>query len=83
MADNLRFVLSPTVAGRAALMRTLLARPQAVLLDEPFSSLDPERRHDIRRFVLTTIRDSAIPALLVTHDPQDASAAGGPVIAMT
>ena len=53
-----------------------------LLPGEPFSSLEPERRHDIRRFVMTTIRDSAIPALLVTHDPQDARAAGGPVIAL-
>ena len=75
--------LSGGQRARAALMRTLLARPQAVLLDEPFSSLDPERRHDIRGFVLTTIRDSGIPALLVTHDDQDARAAGGPVIALT
>ncbi|MCG6112387.1 MAG: ATP-binding cassette domain-containing protein [Paracoccus sp.] len=75
--------LSGGQRARAALMRTMLARPRAVLLDEPFSSLDPERRHEIRRFVLATIRDSAIPALLVTHDPQEADAAGGPVIALT
>jgi putative thiamine transport system ATP-binding protein len=75
--------LSGGQRARAALMRTLLARPRAVLLDEPFSALDPARRHEIRQFVLTTIRESAIPALLVTHDPQDADAAGGPVIALT
>lgn len=75
--------LSGGQRARAALMRTLLARPHAVLLDEPFSALDPERRHEIRRFVLTAIRASRIPALLVTHDPQDADAAGGPVIGLT
>lgn len=74
--------LSGGQRARAALMRTLLARPKAVLLDEPFSALDPALRHDIRQFVLATLRGNGIPALLVTHDPQDAEAAGGRVIAL-
>ncbi|WP_330449435.1 ATP-binding cassette domain-containing protein [Paracoccus marcusii] len=83
MAGRDPATLSGGQRARVALMRTLLARPQAVLLDEPFSALDPARRQDIRRFVLTAIRDSGIPALLVTHDLQDAEAAGGPVVALT
>lgn len=75
--------LSGGQRARVALMRTLLARPQAVLLDEPFSALDPARRQDIRRFVLTAIRDSGIPALLVTHDLQDAEGLGGQVVTLT
>ncbi|WP_405404358.1 ATP-binding cassette domain-containing protein [Paracoccus sp. Ld10] len=74
--------LSGGQRARAALMRTLLARPRAVLMDEPFSSLDPDRRHEIRQFVFSTVRRSAIPALLVTHDRQDADAAGGPVVVL-
>ena len=75
--------LSGGQRARAALIRTLLARPCAVLLDEPFSALDPERRHEIRAFALATIRSSGIPALLVTHDRADADAAGGPVVALS
>lgn len=71
--------LSGGQRARVALMRTLLAEPRAVLLDEPFSGLDADLRHEIRGFVLATIRQASIPALLVTHDRQDAEAAGGAV----
>ena len=60
-------------------MRTLLAKPQALLLDEPFSRLDAGLRDDIRNFVFDHARQEQIPVLLVTHDSSDADAAGGPV----
>jgi putative thiamine transport system ATP-binding protein len=75
--------LSGGQRSRAALMRTLLAEPAAVLLDEPFSSLDAGLRDEIRAFVFDHIRRRGIPALLVTHDAADARAAGGPVLALT
>lgn len=65
---------------RVALMRTLLAEPQALLLDEPFSSLDRNRRADVRELVLSTTRRRGLPVVLVTHDAEDAEAAGGPVL---
>lgn len=64
---------------RVALMRTLLADPQALLLDEPFSSLDKTRRVDIRAQVFEAARRKSLPVLLVTHDEEDAEAAGGEV----
>lgn len=74
--------LSGGQAARVALVRTLLARPKAVLLDEPFSRLDPGLRSEIRKLVFDRIRREAIPALLVTHDAEDAAQAAGPVIVL-
>ncbi|WP_417671075.1 ATP-binding cassette domain-containing protein [Roseibium sp.] len=65
---------------RVALMRVLLSRPEVLLLDEPFSSLDRALRADIRDLVLTVAKDEELPVVLVTHDPEDAQAAGGEVL---
>lgn len=74
--------LSGGQRARVALMRTLLAEPLALLLDEPFSKLDAGLRDEMRAFTFAHIRDRGIPALMVTHDPQDAAAAGGPLIGL-
>lgn len=68
--------LSGGQRSRVALLRALLARPDAVLLDEPFSKLDAELRADMRQFVFDHLRERGIPALLVTHDPEDAPPGG-------
>lgn len=72
--------LSGGQRARAALMRTLLSEPLALALDEPFSKLDPDLRGEMRQFTFSHIKARQIPALLVTHDPEDASAAAGPTI---
>lgn len=72
--------LSGGQKARAALMRALLADPAALLLDEPFSKLDTGLRHEIRAFTFSQITARNIPALMVTHDPGDAEAAGGQIL---
>ncbi|RBO82034.1 ATP-binding cassette domain-containing protein [Marinomonas aquiplantarum] len=79
-ANALPSELSGGQQARVALLRTLLAEPDYLLLDEPFSKLDPALRRDVRAFVLEQIRQSNIPALLVTHDPEDAKAMQGPCL---
>ncbi len=72
--------LSGGQRARAALMRTLLSQPRCLLLDEPFSKLDTALRERIRHFVFEHARQAALPTLLVSHDPEDAAAAGGRVV---
>jgi putative thiamine transport system ATP-binding protein len=76
-ANALPKELSGGQQARVALLRTLLSKPDYLLLDEPFSKLDPALRRDVRAFVLNEIRQANIPALLVTHDPEDAKAMEG------
>lgn len=64
--------LSGGQRARVSVLRALLAKPQALLLDEPFSRLDMALRERFRRFVFERIAEQRIPALLVTHDPADA-----------
>ena len=72
--------LSGGQKSRAALARCLLAEPQALLLDEPFTSLDSDLRQEIRGFVLDRARATGLPVLLVTHDQGDALAASGRIV---
>ena len=63
--------LSGGQRARVALARALLAQPQALLLDEPFSKLDMRLRQRMRALVFGAITKRGIAALLVTHDSAD------------
>jgi putative thiamine transport system ATP-binding protein len=68
---RLPHTLSGGQRSRVSVLRALLAQPQALLLDEPFSRLDMALRERFRRFVFERLREQGIPALLVTHDAHD------------
>ena len=69
--------LSGGQKARVALARVLLAEPNFLLLDEPFSKLDMQLRDQIRALVFERAKSSRLPVILVTHDAADAAAAGG------
>lgn len=63
--------LSGGQRARVSLLRTLLAEPQALLLDEPFSKLDMALRARLRAWVWAELAALGIPTVLVTHDEAD------------
>lgn len=64
--------LSLGMARRVALARALIIEPEALILDEPFVSLDRERASQLRLLLLDIIERYKLKALLVTHDPYEA-----------
>ncbi|AVP94895.1 ATP-binding cassette domain-containing protein [Aeromonas rivipollensis] len=74
-ADKLPGQLSGGQKARVSLLRALLAEPEALLLDEPFSRLDKPLRAAFRTLVFERLKALGMPALLVTHDEEDAPGA--------
>ncbi|MEP6834284.1 MAG: ABC transporter ATP-binding protein [Gemmatimonas sp.] len=75
--DSLALRAPKTLSGgqqhRAALARAVVGRPELLLLDEPFSSLDPALRDDVRDALVTVQEKFGMSVLLVTHDLDEAS----------
>ncbi len=72
LARRLPHQLSGGEQQRVALARALARRPQALLLDEPFSSLDASLRAHVREEVHSLLRDQGVTTVLVTHDQEEA-----------
>jgi putative thiamine transport system ATP-binding protein len=72
--------LSGGQRARVALLRSLLAAPKALLLDEAFSRLDAALRDQTRALVFAEARKRHLPVIMVTHDAEDARAATGRII---
>ena len=64
---------------RVALARALATRPDMLLLDEPFASLDSELRRTVRRELRLVLERTPVPVILVTHDREEALVLGDSV----
>jgi iron(III) transport system ATP-binding protein len=66
------YELSGGQQQRVALARALAPSPSLVLLDEPWSNIDPLRRHSMRDELGEILRAAGVTVLLVTHDREEA-----------
>lgn len=82
-ADAYPAQISGGMAQRVALARTLLGKPEAILFDEPFASLDALRRMGLQAWLRRTLKQEGSAAIFVTHDLDEALVMGDRVAVMT
>jgi molybdate transport system ATP-binding protein len=75
-ADARPAQLSGGERQRVAVARALAREPDVLLLDEPLSALDARTRAAAARELASVLRDTGVPALLVTHDFHEAAQLG-------
>ena len=76
LADSYPDQLSGGQAQRIAVIRAVAIRPQALLLDEPFSALDPAIRGDLQVWLGRVAAEFGFTTVLVTHDVDEAITLG-------
>ncbi len=82
LANRYPFELSGGQQQRTALARALIREPKALLLDEPFSSIDTALRYRLREDLRRILKAQNVSVVLVTHDPEEALALGDRVALM-
>ncbi|MCF6137423.1 ABC transporter ATP-binding protein [Pseudalkalibacillus berkeleyi] len=76
------YELSGGQQQRVALARALVMKPDLLLLDEPFSSLDQSLRYDLRLYVRDLLVSEGVTSLFITHDKEEASFMGDRIAVM-
>jgi iron(III) transport system ATP-binding protein len=72
LGDRYPHALSGGQQQRVALARALAPSPDVILLDEPWSNVDPQLREALRHEVAAVLRPLGITGILVTHDREEA-----------
>lgn len=80
LAHQRPHTLSGGQQQRLALARLAILKPRVLLLDEPFSALDPALRQSMRQEIDKLLDTLGIPLLMVSHDEQDRVALGAQVL---
>jgi molybdate transport system ATP-binding protein len=80
VAQQYPYQLSGGQSQRVALARALVSQPKALLLDEPFASLDEALRKKLRQELRTLQKQIGIPMILITHNQEDVDAIADEVI---
>ena len=75
--------LSGGMRQRVSLIRTLVLKPDLLLLDEPFSALDAQTKLSVQNDVYSIIKQEKKSALMVTHDISEAIALSDKIIILT
>jgi iron(III) transport system ATP-binding protein len=75
-ANESPHILSGGEQQRVALARAIAPRPSVLLMDEPFSGLDPRLREKIREETLAILHETRATCIVVTHDAEEAMRMG-------
>jgi iron(III) transport system ATP-binding protein len=79
-ADEYPHILSGGEQQRVALARAIAPRPSVLLMDEPFSGLDPRLRDRMREETLAILHETRTTCIVVTHDAEEAMRMGDNVV---
>ncbi len=75
--------LSGGMQQRVAIARALAFEPEALLMDEPFASVDAQTRAELEDLILSVRREFGVTVILVTHDIDEAVYLGDNVVVLS
>lgn len=81
--DAFPLTLSGGMRQRVSLMRTLIMRPEILLMDEPFGALDTHTKLEMQNFLLEIWEEEHQTVLFVTHDLAEALTLAGKVVVLS
>ncbi len=81
-AQDYPHVLSGGQQQRVALARAIVPRPRIMLMDEPFSGLDPRLRASLREETLSVLKETRSTCVIVTHEAEEAMRLGDRLVVM-